>query len=471
MNFGRFNMKDEEIDCFGTYEDGHVECLICDESEECKKAAKFSNKIKIALLCTSLNFFSFFLMCRFDFFSSFILYFLIQFLSPVGSFLFNLEMKKMSRYWFLGLPFSIALLIYYIILIVSSLITSKYTHLFGILFDLFWVTIAPLSVLFFFSIPENQRKNVIIPVIISTIASVFVFYIFYVGNFGVIEDVAFLVLNYVMPIIGISILIFTFTPDMRPHTQVMLKAVFDMLHGLNGFLNEITDNIEEWGKENSEKKEREEQEHVAGQRESIQVVEKNYGSNVTKYLQIILIIGVLGVMGFWFINSGLIDTSETMEPSPTPDTAQFNPIITLPEGIRCYPDLPEPELIVTGTEDYEYQNKEWTTYNLKVVNWAEFSDELFVPAPELPPCGLNKNASRTWLDIKRKDGSRIYGYCALGTSKSLQDISFTLERGEAPPEFVYITLTDRWCDTTYTSNLASTEISPTTSVSSENPQK
>ncbi|MCK4821076.1 hypothetical protein KA005_35255, partial [bacterium] len=262
----------------------------------------------------------------------------------------------------------------------------------------------------------------------------------------------------VMPIIGICILIFTFTPDMRPHTQVILKVVSDKLHGLNGFSNEITDNMEERGKENSEKKEREEQEHVAGQRESIQVVEKNYGSNITKYLPIILIIGVLGVMGFWFINSGLIDTSETMEPSPTPDTAQFNPIITLPEGIRCYPDLPEPELIVTGTEDYEYQNKEWTTYNLKVVNWAEFSDELFIPAPELPPCGSNKNASRTWLDIKRKDGSRIYGYCALGTSKSLQDISFTLERGEAPPEFVYITLTDRWCDTTYTSNLASTEI-------------
>lgn len=43
-------MEDEEIDCFGTYEDGHAECLICDESEECKKVAHISNKKKPPLL-------------------------------------------------------------------------------------------------------------------------------------------------------------------------------------------------------------------------------------------------------------------------------------------------------------------------------------------------------------------------------------------------------------------------------------
>ena len=220
LNFGWFNMKDEEIDCFGTYEDGHVECLICDESEECKKVAKFSNKIKIALLCTSLNFFIFLIFSSnffyllipdfliyigdFSYYISVISFFLIQFLSPVGSFLFNLEMKKISRYWFLGLPFSIAILINYIIQIVPE-ITSKSPHLFGILQFLFWVTIAPLSVLFFFSIPENQRKNVIIPVIYSMIASVFcVFYL---------DTLSF----YIMPIIGIGILIFAFTlKNMHP---------------------------------------------------------------------------------------------------------------------------------------------------------------------------------------------------------------------------------------------------------------
>ena len=168
-------------------------------------------------------------------------------------------------------------------------------------------------------------------------------------------------------------------------TQVMLRAVSDKPHGLNGFLNEIVDNLRhvvstvqsaqeigvikkeqviniidsvvqrttfageggegaasvniegsvvqrtefksedgqkrleeerlrrEREKEERARKEREEQERVAGQRESMQVVEKNNGSNFTKYLAVILTIGVLGVMGYWFMNPSSTDTPETME--------------------------------------------------------------------------------------------------------------------------------------------------------------
>jgi len=42
-------MNDEEIDCFGTYEKGHEECLICDEADECEKAVKLPNQKRTRL--------------------------------------------------------------------------------------------------------------------------------------------------------------------------------------------------------------------------------------------------------------------------------------------------------------------------------------------------------------------------------------------------------------------------------------
>ena len=124
----------------------------------------------------------------------------------------------------------------------------------------------------------------------------------------------------------------------------------------------------------------------------------------------------------------------------------------------CYPDLPPPELCVTGTEDYEAHGQEWTRYNLAVTNWSAFPNELFEEAPDLPPCGLNPNASRTWVDIFAGDGTRLYGFCGLSSSEGLTRLWFAVPKGESPPDFVYITLTDRRCDIEYTSNLASTAL-------------
>ncbi len=129
-----------------------------------------------------------------------------------------------------------------------------------------------------------------------------------------------------------------------------------------------------------------------------------------------------------------------------------------PATFTCYPDLPNPELIVTGTEDYiGSDGQEYTRYRLSVTNWYEFPDELFEAAPDLPACGLNTNASRTWTDIYQEDGIRLYGFCGACTSEYISNLLwFALPRGETPPDFVYITLTDRRCEITYTSNLAST---------------
>jgi len=134
------------------------------------------------------------------------------------------------------------------------------------------------------------------------------------------------------------------------------------------------------------------------------------------------------------------------------DNESGTPILA---GALCYPDLPNPELIWTGLEDYVGSDgKDYTRYLLSVVNWLEFPDELFEAAPDLLPCGLNTNASRTWVDIYQEDDTYIYGFCALDEAEDLTDIWFGLPKGTTPPECVYITLTDRRCDNVYTSNLA-----------------
>ncbi|HEC16867.1 MAG TPA: PASTA domain-containing protein [Sedimenticola sp.] len=115
-----------------------------------------------------------------------------------------------------------------------------------------------------------------------------------------------------------------------------------------------------------------------------------------------------------------------------------------------------PLLGFAGTEDYEANGRLWTRYRIPVTNWADFPPELFQAAPDLPPCGLNDNASRTWVDIYNgATGARIYGFCALGAPSDLQRLWFAVERGGAPPAGVYIELHDRRTGSRYRSNRVS----------------
>lgn len=119
---------------------------------------------------------------------------------------------------------------------------------------------------------------------------------------------------------------------------------------------------------------------------------------------------------------------------------------------QCYQGLPNPIVKLAGTEDYTVKGTDFTRYMIPVTNWNVYPDELFEAAPDLEPCGLNTESSRTWIDIYKQDGVRIYGFCALGASENLQDLWFAVEKGEAPPESVYIVMTDRRCDLSYVSN-------------------
>jgi hypothetical protein len=119
----------------------------------------------------------------------------------------------------------------------------------------------------------------------------------------------------------------------------------------------------------------------------------------------------------------------------------------------CYPDLPDPVLEVIGSEDYEVDGQEFTRYLLEVTNSGDYPDELFVPAPHLPPCGLNTDSSRTWVDIYDGNDNRLYGFCDLSSSDDLHSLWFATPRGATPPASVYIEIVDRECELTYTSNL------------------
>jgi hypothetical protein len=121
--------------------------------------------------------------------------------------------------------------------------------------------------------------------------------------------------------------------------------------------------------------------------------------------------------------------------------------------IAAAQDIPAPRIALVGTETYEAGGRDWTRYNITVTNRSAFPDGLFVPAPALPPCGRNANASRTWVDIYDGQGARLYGFCALRSAQDLDGLWFAVKRNQPPPPQVYIVLADRQTGRTYRSNV------------------
>lgn len=118
----------------------------------------------------------------------------------------------------------------------------------------------------------------------------------------------------------------------------------------------------------------------------------------------------------------------------------------------------QPMLSLASTEAYTAGGKHWVRYRYQVANAGLYPQELFAPAPDLPPCGSNTNSSRSWVDFFAEDGKRLYGFCALRSREDLNLIWFAVEVGTPPPEKVYIVINDRLTDVEYKSNLASTEL-------------
>jgi len=127
-------------------------------------------------------------------------------------------------------------------------------------------------------------------------------------------------------------------------------------------------------------------------------------------------------------------------------------------GVASAPTIPNPVLYFLGAESVETGGKQFTRYNFDVLNKDQYPDELFAASPDLPPCGKNTKAARTWVDIYEQNGKRLNGFCALAKSADLNKLWFSLEAGQVPPSWVYIELTDRKTGTKYKSNLADTTL-------------
>lgn len=120
------------------------------------------------------------------------------------------------------------------------------------------------------------------------------------------------------------------------------------------------------------------------------------------------------------------------------------------------PPLPNPVLYFVTQESYTANGKNWTRYRYAVENYASYPNELFAPAPELPPCGTNTKSSRTWVDLYDQSGKRLYGFCAFGKNSDLNELWFAIEQDVVPPSWVYVELNDRKTNTKYKSNIADT---------------
>ena len=112
----------------------------------------------------------------------------------------------------------------------------------------------------------------------------------------------------------------------------------------------------------------------------------------------------------------------------------------------CKREYPAPKI------KFDHRDAEGRVY-IPVINWADYSNEMFRAAPELPPCGLNTNSSRTWVDIyDANTNKRVYGFCAFGSNADLKKIWFM---SKAKSGRVYIVLKDRACKKNYRSNTIS----------------
>lgn len=103
-------------------------------------------------------------------------------------------------------------------------------------------------------------------------------------------------------------------------------------------------------------------------------------------------------------------------------------------------DLPKPVLAFRGTD---HNGSGYTQYKFEISNYSEYPAALFEAAPDLPPCGRNPNASRTWIEIFNDQGSYLYGFCALKEPAELKKLWFAVRTSADPPPSIRVEVNDR----------------------------
>ncbi len=120
----------------------------------------------------------------------------------------------------------------------------------------------------------------------------------------------------------------------------------------------------------------------------------------------------------------------------------------------------KPQLVFTKKESAVVRGVKFNRIHLSIQNWSAFPNSLFKASPELPPCGANKKASRTWIQIYNDKGKRLYGYCAFSKNTNLSRFSFAVKAGKPIPKSCYVVLLDRKTKKKYISNKVNLTIAP-----------
>ena len=167
---------------------------------------------------------------------------------------------------------------------------------------------------------------------------------------------------------------------------------------------------------------------------------------------IIAVITLAGTLGAaYFISRG--NTRPTEMIISATETAQARETFTI-EHLSTFTPVPlKPEIILKGTEEFENNGETWTRYYLEIKNWQDFPSNLFEASPNLPPCGLNNNSSRSWVGIYDGDYNDVLiNYCAISSPLDLQSLWFPVKKNSDPPITVYIVINDRLENKFYVSN-------------------
>ena len=133
-------------------------------------------------------------------------------------------------------------------------------------------------------------------------------------------------------------------------------------------------------------------------------------------------------------------------------------LVVAAQGVASAPVLPNPVVYFLGPEYVTISGKQIIRYRYDVANKDVYPDNMFAKSPNLPPCGNNAQAARTWVDVYDQTGKRLQGFCAFGSSSDLGKIWFALGEEVVPPSYIYIELNDRQTGTKYKSNLADTTL-------------
>ncbi len=103
----------------------------------------------------------------------------------------------------------------------------------------------------------------------------------------------------------------------------------------------------------------------------------------------------------------------------------------------------KPKIRLVAVTDTVNMGRAFKTYEIEITNRDRYSEDLFTPAPALPPCGKNANSSRTWIHIYNERGVRFYGWCGINVRDELASLKFNISEGDPQPKKLFIDIIDR----------------------------